>query len=161
MKLGFAITAVLVAITVAAAGGYWVGFREAWSMGVRADAAPRGSIAVWQLQLIDRGRIDDVRAGLEHDIDMGLILWHDLSTSHVAPFMNTLSGTEVVPEYEQYVRRIALYRKTHGSPLHDPARERSLMESSAKVSPEFAAEMKKGGDDARRALNEMVEKYGR
>ena len=102
-----------------------------------------------------------MKVGLEHDIDMGLILWHDLSTSHARPFINALSGANVLPEYEQYVRRLASYRRTHKSSLSDPASTKSLIENAAKVSPEFAEEMKTGSEAARRTLDAMVEKYGK
>jgi hypothetical protein len=161
MRAGPAITIGVVAIVAAALAGYWAGFREGWNMGIRADAAPRGSIAIAQLQFIDRGRIDDVKVGLESEIDMGLIHWHHLSNSFVAPFINVFSGTDVIPDYEQYVRRLAVYRQKHKSSLHNPALQKSLLENAEKAGPEFVEEMRKGGDEARRALDEMVEKYGK
>jgi hypothetical protein len=36
-----------------------------------------------------------------------------------------------------------------------------LLENAEKAGPEFVEEMRKGGDEARRALDEMVEKYGK
>ena len=161
MKTWLAITVVLTLVIAAAFGGYWAGFQDAWDMGLRADAAPRGAIAVAQLQRIERNRIDDVKLGLEHDIDMGLIHWHDLSKSQVRPFINLFSGADVVPDYERYVRRLAAYRKAHPSTLSDPAMAKSLVESSAKVSPERADDMRKGRESSLRALNEMVETYGK
>lgn len=107
-------------------------------MGVRAVAAPRGAIAIFQLDAIDAGCLDRMKPGLNNDIDVGLIHWDDLSNSRVSPLVNVLSGTAVVPEYEQYVRRLAAYRKSHKSPLFDAEIERTLTESAAKVGPEYA-----------------------
>jgi hypothetical protein len=159
MRITVAIAIFVVATSVAAIGGYWAGFREAWSMGIRADAAPRGALALAQLNLIQSGRIDDVKPMLEHDIDMGLILWHDLSKSSVGPLVNTLSGVEVIPDYEQYVRRLALYRSTHRSSLHDPESIKSLIDGAAKLNPSVAEEITAGSNNARRALDETVSKY--
>ena len=160
MKTWLAVGIGVVAAAGAASAGYWAGFREAWAMGVRADAAPRGAIAIFQLRAIEAGRINDVKVGLEHDIDMGLIHWHDLSGSSVSVLINFLSGTEVIPDYEQYVRRLAIYRKKHKSALSDPEMEKALLDSASKVSPETVSDLKEGGERARRALDAMVKKYG-
>ena len=113
----------VVLVAVAACAGYWAGFRTAWTMGMSADAAPRGTIAVYQLRLLERGRLNDVKLGLEHDVDMGLINWHGLLASPVSPVINVLSGYDVMPEYERYVRRLATYRKNHKSSRSTSARQ--------------------------------------
>ena len=160
MKTWLTITGVLITASAAALAGYCLGFREAWVMGLRADAAPRGVLAISQLQSIEQGRIDDVRALLESDIDSGLVLWYDLSRSPLHPAINTLSGTEVFPEYEQYIRRLAAYRKAHRSSLSDPAKVQSMLETAAKTNPEFARELKQGNERAVRAIDTLVKKYG-
>jgi hypothetical protein len=144
MRTGLAVIVATIVAVIAACGGYWLGFREAWSMGIRADAAPKGVVAIGQLRLIEQGRVDDLRGVLENDIDTGLILWRDLSTSPLRPIMNQLSGTEVFPEYEQYVRKLATYRKSHKSPLSNPAAVRELGQST---------------ESASRAIDEVVKKY--
>jgi hypothetical protein len=144
MRTGLTIVLVVVVAIAAACGGYWLGFREAWSMGLRADAAPKGVIAIGQLRLIKQGRINDLKGILENDIDTGLILWHDLSASQLRPLMNTLSGTEVFPEYEQYVRKLATYRKAHQSGLY----------------PAPAGQLGQPGKSASRAIGEVVKEYG-
>ena len=146
MKPGLAVVVLAVVAIIAACGGYWLGFREAWSMGIRADAAPKGVVAIGQLRLIELGRIEDLRGALETDVDTGLMLWHDLSASPLRPVMNTLSGIEVFPAYEQYVRKLATYRKTHKSPLSDPT---------------AAREMGPSAESASRAIDQVVKSYGR
>ena len=159
MKRGPAVVLILAAAAVAACGGYWVGFRHAWDMGLRADAAPRGAIAVSQLRFLEQGRLNDVRVGLEHDIDMGLIHWHELLASPASPLLNVLSGEDVMPEYERYVRRLAMYRKGHRSSLNDAAQVQSLIDRAGKVSPSAAADMKQGNEQVVKTLDEMVRKY--
>ena len=159
MRTGLAIVLVTVIAVIAACGGYWMGFREAWSDGLRADAAPRGVIAIGQLRMIESGRMDYLRSALESDIDSGLLLWHDLASSPLRPVVNTLSGTEVFPEYEDYVRRLATYRKAHPSPLSDPKLAESLVSNAQKLSPEVARELKQSTAAADRSIQEMVKQY--
>jgi hypothetical protein len=161
MRTGLAVLVVAVVGIAAACGGYWLGFREAWNMGVRADAAPRGVVAIGQLRLIEKGRLDDLKLALENDIDTGLLLWHDLSASPLRPAMNTLSGVEVFPEYEEYVRRLATYRKANASPLADPKLVESLVSNAQKRDPEVARELEESVASSRRAIQEVVTKYAK
>lgn len=159
MRTGLAIVVIAVVAFIAACGGYWLGFREAWSMGLRADAAPKGAVAIAHLRLIESGRLNDVKFALESDIDTGLVLWHDLYSSPLRPAINALSGIDVFPEYEQYVRRLASYRKANKSPLSDPKLTESMISSAGKHNPAFARELAQSKESADRAIDEMVKKY--
>jgi hypothetical protein len=159
MKIGPAVAILVVCATIAACGGYWLGFREAWGMGIRADAAPKGVIAIGNLRLIESGRTNDLKFALESEIDTGLMLWHDLSASPLRPVMNPLSGIEIFPDYEQYVRKLAAYRKANKSPLSDPKLTESLISNARKHDPALARELEQSKHSAERAIDEVVKKY--
>jgi hypothetical protein len=161
MKMQLTIAGSVILLAVATAGGYWLGFRDAWSMGMRADAAPRGAVSIAQLHLIERGRLNEVKFALESDVDSGLVQWHDLSGSRLRPFVNVLSGTEVFPEYEAYVRALATYRKANKSPLADSTLTESMIAGAERASPQFARELAQSHKNAQRAIDEMVTAYGR
>jgi hypothetical protein len=65
--------ALFVALGLALASGYWIGFRHAWSLGLQADAPVRGSLAIGHLKLLDTGRLSDLQTFYESEIDSGLI----------------------------------------------------------------------------------------
>jgi len=77
---------------VSAAAGYCFGFRQAWSLGVMADAPVRGSIAVAHVKSIENGQLNYVRATLDADIDSGLIWWDQLEQFPLHGALNALSG---------------------------------------------------------------------
>ena len=144
---------------VSAVGGYVVGFRSAWELGLYADAAPRGSLALSSLRALQAGRLDQLRPVLEGDIDSGLIWWSRLESSVNYPVINLLSGTDVVPDYERYVRRLAAHRAVTASPNF--AAWSQAQARSDSLSPEIQAELALGEKEARAAIDAMVTKYGR
>lgn len=104
-----------VACSTAAAAGYWVGFREAWTLGVAADLVPRGVRSVAHLEALEAGKLRPVRLGLEFDVDNGLI-WGDEVMSHpLRGLWAPLWGLDVYPQYERHLTRLADYRKAHPS----------------------------------------------
>ena len=123
-------------------------------------AAPQGAVALWQVQLLDVGRTEEVKFKLESDVDSGLIWWYETSRSPLRPLLNQLSGTDVVPNYEKYIRQLAAYRKTHPSPVLDPALTAQVQSNLAKVDPDFGAMAAEGARDAQRAIDAMVTEYG-
>jgi chorismate mutase len=74
--------------------------------------------------------------------------------------LNVLSGHDVVPQYERYVKRVAAYRKANKSPLSDPALVESMLKSAREADPALARELEEGGRDADLAVDRMVKKYG-
>ena len=160
MKIRFFIIVSLVAI-IAGVVGYWSGFREGWSLSIRADAALRGSIAMAQLDSINRNDTDRLKFGFESEIDQGLIYWYQLTNSFVAPLINFLTGENIIPGYERSIRRLAVYRKKNKSPLIDSDEGKSLQEYAEKSDSAFVPEVKKANEYVHRALNEMVEKYSK
>lgn len=158
-RLAIAI-AVVAALGLTVGGGYWLGFRHAWNLAVQAQAPVRGSLAIGQLRLLEQGRISDLKTFYDSDIDSGLIWWAQLEDAPSYLALNILSGQEIVPEYEQYVRRLATYRKSHNSPLRDPALVESMLKSAREADPAFARELEEGGRQAEAAIDRMVNKYG-
>ena len=125
-----------------------------------ADAPVRGSLAIGHLRLLEQGRVADLRTFYESDIDSGLTWWAQLEADPTYRLLNILSGHDVVPDYEQYVKRIAVYRKANKSPLRDPALVASMLKSARDRDPAFARELEEGGRESERAIDRMVEKYG-
>lgn len=145
---------------VAAAVGYGVGFRQAWSLGVMADAPARGAIAVSLLNALDRNQLDPIRTQLEAEVDSGLRWWAQVEQSPLHGVLNALSGQDLIPANLRYVRRVATYRKTHPSPLADPAVVTGMLESVGADDPDLAAELAEGGKEQDAAIARMSEKYG-
>jgi len=157
--LMFGVAALLLA-TASAGGGYWLGFRQAWGLGLMADAAPRGVMAISQLHLLDTGHLEPIRMELNSEIDLGLMWWHQIDQFPLRSALNTLSGEDVVPQSESYVRRLATYRKNQPSPLEDPTLNQQLLDNAKKADPAFAKDLEAAGRQQRLILQEMLQKYG-
>jgi hypothetical protein len=135
----------LVALGVAASGGYLLGFRNAWDMSLKAEAPVRGTLAIGHLRLIEAGRLSDLRTFFESDIDSGLMWWAQLEDESAFGLINVLSGHDVVPNYEQYVTRVATYRKVHKSPIRERDRVESMLNAVREKDPGFARELEESG----------------
>ena len=55
-RLAIAITLVA-ALGLGAVGGYLLGFRHAWNLGLQAEAPVRASLAIGNLRLLEQGRL--------------------------------------------------------------------------------------------------------
>jgi hypothetical protein len=159
MKPYHVVGVVLVAAIISVVGGFWVGFGEGWDLGGKAIATPRGVVALGQLRLIEAGRTDDLKFQFEADVDSSLMWWHDIARSPLRPALNVLSGSEVFPEYEKYVRRLATYRKSHPSPMFDAARLAETQAELEKTDPVFAADLEQGQRESQLAIEEVVSEY--
>jgi hypothetical protein len=105
----------VVACAVSAAGGFWLGFREAWTVSAAADLMPRAARSVAHLEAMHAGNLRPVRLGLEFDVDNAL-LWGDEVMNHpLRKLWQPLWGIEVYPAYERYLTRLADYRVDHPS----------------------------------------------
>jgi hypothetical protein len=150
-------TAVLLLTSAATVGGYWLGFRHGCRLGLMADAAPRGAVAIGNIRLLDKGQTDSVRFYLESELDSGLMWWHELDRFPLRRALNTLSGGDVIPGDEMYVRRLAIYRKEHPSPLEDPKLNQEMLEHIP--DPSVVKNMEEGDRAKRQAIKEMLQKY--
>ena len=113
-RLQIAVLLVLACIASAAAG-YWLGFREAWTLGVAADLLPRGARSVAQLEALQAGKIRPVSLGLEFDVDNGLSWGYVVVNHPLRELWAPLWGLDVLPGYERYLTRLADYRRDHPS----------------------------------------------
>ena len=150
-------TLVLLLASAAAAGGYWLGFRYGAHVALMADAVPRGVVAIGNLRLLEKGQPESVRFYLESEVDSGLMWWPDLER---VPLLNVLSGSDVIPGYEDYVRRLATYRKAHPSPLDDPSLNQQMIAHIRDQDPSMARELEEGARIRRQAIQEVLRKYG-
>jgi hypothetical protein len=155
-NLIFSTTALLLA-AAAAVGGYWLGFRHGFRLGLMADAAPRGAVAIANLRLLEKGQTDPVRFYFESEVDSGLMWWHELDQFPLRGALNTLTGDDVIPGDEKYVRSLANYRREHPSPLDDPSLKREMLEQ---MDPSVVKDLEEGDRSRRQAIKEMLQKYG-
>jgi hypothetical protein len=112
-----------------------------------------------QVKLLEQGRLSDLRMLYESDIDSGLVWWAQLEDDRTYRLLNVLSGHAVVPQYEQYVKRAATYRKSNKSPLRDPTLVESMLKSAREADPAFARDLEDGGREVEQAIDRMVKKY--
>src|ERR1700752_1040984 len=134
-------TAALLLASAAAAGGYWLGFRHGSRLGLMADAAPRGAVAIGNLRLLEKGQTDSVRFYLESEVDSGLMWWHELDRFPLRGALNTLTGGDVIQGDEQCVPSLASYRREHPSPLDDPNLTQRMLEHVAATDPSGAKDL--------------------
>jgi hypothetical protein len=105
----------VVACGISAGAGFWLGFREAWTLGVAADLLPRGARSVAQLEALQAGKIRPVSLGLEFDVDNGLSWGYVVVNHPLRELWAPLWGLDVLPGYERYLTRLADYRRDHPS----------------------------------------------
>ena len=159
MKTLAPVVAAVVIVAASLVLGFWLGFRHGWQMGLMVEAAPRGVVGMQLGRRIDADQGDEAKYYFESQIDAGLIFWHDVSESRLSPFLNTLIGDDVYPEYEKYIRRLAAYRKVNASPLWDAAAIAEVDAHMANHDPALAKEMAAASFDAKKAMDEVVSKY--
>ncbi|HUQ74891.1 MAG TPA: hypothetical protein VM183_09210 [Burkholderiales bacterium] len=136
----------IVACALSAAAGFWVGFREGWTIGAAADLLPRGARSVAHLEALQAGKVRPVVLGLEFDVDNGLIWGYEVLNHPMRELWRPVWGLDVVPEYEGYARRLADYRQRHPS---------SMRSEMFEAVPEFA----QGAREAAARRDSMVERY--
>jgi len=159
MKSRLVVTGIVFTAMIALTAGFWLGFRQAWHLAPMAEATARGAVGLNFLPGIDAGRTDEVTYYFESQIDAGLMFWHDVRHSPVYPILKQLSGDETYAGYEQYVRRLAEYRKANPSPLWDP-KDMAEVEAYLTVhKPEKAAEILTSSREAKAAMDAVVSEY--
>jgi hypothetical protein len=107
----------LAGCTLSAAAGFWIGFREAWSLGAAVDLLPRGARSVAHLEYLQAGKMRPVVLGLEFDVDNGLVWGYDLVNHPLRELWGPVWGFDGYPSYERYLTRLANYRKDHPSSM--------------------------------------------
>jgi hypothetical protein len=121
MKRIVFVVLIVMAVAITGLGGYWAGLKRGVDLGGAASAVGNGVVAVSEISLLDRGMPDKARYLLEGEIDDGLVGWSELTSTREARVSLTLLGTDLAPYRapwldENFVRRLAAYRKTHQSP---------------------------------------------
>ena len=106
---------VVLASAASAAAGFWLGFREAWSVSASAEILPHAARSVAYLEAIHAGRIRPVELGLEFDVDNGLIWGYEVMNHPLRELWGPLWGLDVYPGYERHLTRLADYRRDHPS----------------------------------------------
>lgn len=105
----------VLACSVAAAAGYWAGFREAWTLSAAVETLPRGARSVTHLEAVQAGKMRPVLLGLEFDVDNGLLWGYEVMSHPLRELWRPVWGLDIYPGYERYLTRLADYRKAHPS----------------------------------------------
>lgn len=126
MRRSVVISLSLIAATLVAATGYWIGLRKGFALGDAASAVERGGVAAEELRLLDAAKTTGARFYLEAGVDDGLIGWDELTRSRFTRFSLALIAPGL-PDYatpwlrDADIRRLANYRNLHVSPVTLPA----------------------------------------
>jgi hypothetical protein len=105
----------IVASAASAAGGFWLGFREAWTLSAAADLMPRAARSVKHLEAIHAGNLRPVVLGLEFDVDNALVWGYEVMNHPLRELWQPLWAIDVYPGYERYLGELADYRLGHPS----------------------------------------------
>ena len=144
-------------LTVGFAGGTVFGFFNGLGSFSLIDAAPKGAIAVANLNSLAKGKPDPVRIFLENDIDQSLAFYSRLTEAWW--YSAYQSGLLLIDptDSEKYIRRVATYRHLHPS----FARE-DIFDKVPEGKEQYASEYKElalGIREHLRRVNDTVEKY--
>ena len=132
------------------AGGFWLGFHEAWMLGAEAEYLPRGAAAAERLDALRAGKTQRVLTALEFEVDTGLI-WGQALLQH--PMRKLF---DAYPDYESYATRMANYRLKHPSPVTGGAFEGPQAEQQ---NPELYGVLGRNAQQTRETIRLMVERY--
>ena len=123
------IIGIVVACVLALGLGYVIGFRHAWHMGVQAEFVARGVLATQMLQAMRSGRTKFVTTLLESDVDGGLLIGGDFVENPARPLLPII-GVDLPANYEQFMSRVASYRKANPRPIEsrDPSIKATIAE---------------------------------
>jgi hypothetical protein len=132
MKRGLIIGIAGALVIASGIAGYWAGSRSGIELAQGSHAVETGAVAVAELELLESGHTDKARLFLEAGVDDGLMGWSEL-TSTRARLLKRTFGSGLPPfDDERFVRRLAIYRKSHTSPWAVPAG----VDSAESVTPE-------------------------
>ena len=138
---------VVLACSVSAAAGFWLGFREGETVGAALDVVPRGARSVTHLEAIHAGNLRPVVLGLEFDVDNGLVWGYELASHPLRELWGPLWGFEAYPSYERYLTRLANYRRDHPS---------STRADMFVVAPETRPDLQEGLRDFSRTARDVA-----
>lgn len=141
--------------------GYAVGFRHGMHTGIRTESVARGVLAIHTTRFIEQQRLDNIRLLLESDIDNGIMQWGALERSQTFRFIDKLYGFPVRGTLEDYIRRLAAYRRDHASMYGDPELAERTVQNIAKRDPAFAAEIAKSQASMSVEMRAIVDRYSK
>jgi hypothetical protein len=137
--------------------GFWFGVREGWQLALSADAAPRGVMATGNLNALANGKADGLRTIFESDIDNGLLGSHALNISPLRELLSPVWGIEVYPYAQEYVVRLAAYRKANPSPFK--ADTFDIVPPGKEAARDFFHELAQSHRENVKVIDQMVERY--
>lgn len=117
MRRALIATLVASACLASAGGGFWLGFREAWYLGIDAEALPRGVVATHHLRYLRAGTPGPVIVGLEFDVDIGLSRGTKIIDHPLRPLFGPLWGVGEHPGFERHAAQLANHRRRFPSLL--------------------------------------------
>ncbi len=129
--------------------------------GIRTESVARGVLAIQTTRFIENQRLDNIRLLLESDIDQGIIQWGALERSQTFRFLDKLYGFPVSGTLEDYIQRLATYRRDHASMYEDPELAERTVQGIAKRDPEFAAELARSQASISVEMRATVDRYAK
>ena len=147
----------LLVLAVGFAGGTVFGFFNGLGSFSLIDAAPKGAIAVANLNSLAKGNSEPVKILLENDIDQSLAFYSRLTeTWWYSAYQSGLLLTDPT-DSEKYIRRVATYRHLHPGFAHE-----DIFDKVPEGKEQYASEYKElalGIREHLRRVNDMVKKY--
>jgi hypothetical protein len=138
--------------------GYSYGLRQGWQLGLMADAAPRAVIAVSNLKALQKGNTEPINLFLETDVDMGIFWSYHLRQHPLANYFEPIWGLNAFTTNDEYLVRLAKYRKVNPSPFKVDAFD--VAPKADDDSKEFYADLAMQSRENARIIEEVVMRYG-
>ena len=155
----FLVAGFMVACVLAAAAGFWAGFREAWWLSADASALPRASASLTHLRSITAGKPAVAAQALEADVDNGLVRGYDLFEHPLRDWLNPLWGIPPLETYEKSAARLAAYRSEHASPLVTQQTNARYLRGATDEDKAFSELLEEGRRYAQFKIDAMVKRY--
>ena len=151
----FALPTLFLAVGLAVGSAF--GFFNGLGAFALIDAAPRGALAVGNLNALAAGKTERVQIQLENEVDQSLAYYSLASEAWWFPIYQSGFFLRDPEDTEKYVRRAATYRMSHPSLSH-----KEMFDQVPQGKEQYESEYKElalGIREHLRRVDEMVEKY--
>lgn len=123
-----------------------------------SDAAPRGVLAVANLKALKTGKTEPLTLLLESDVDNGILWSYRLRKHPLANYFEPVWGLNAFTSNDEYLERLAKYRKLNASPFKVDAFD--VVPQGREDAKEFYAELAVQSRENARVIQEAVTRYG-
>lgn len=151
------ITIGLSLVLVLGAAAFWLGMREGLRRGVMLDSVPRGVIALAYLRALTAGKTENMRIGLEHDVDMAIIWSYHIQQYPLHPLLEPVWGYPM-HYHADYLQRLANHRKSVPSPMRAEALATSPFPPGSEARA-IREDLLKGARENDKIIQLMIKRY--